>query len=171
MGLLPSRSEKTNAGVSSPNVNEPTYESPPAILPDHALVEVTITLVRLFKGALKNAVESVVTLILNGRKSSATLLKASVICTSVRLDGADKIDWPPLNIVPVTKWPSKSKNIVADAVGKLLNLGTLKPFRVISKPNANSKVDGFFINMVFMIEICLHACKETRCHGIPFATI
>ena len=53
-------------GVSSPHENEPTQATPPAE-PYHAEVTVSITRILLLAGALKNAVESVVTFILKGR--------------------------------------------------------------------------------------------------------
>ena len=61
--------------------------TPPAELLYHADVVVIMTRIRRFGGAAKNFVESVVTLILNGRKSSDTRLNTSVICVAFNPDG------------------------------------------------------------------------------------
>jgi len=59
----------------------------PATPAYQALVGVTTTLMRCAKGAAKNFARSVVTLMLKGLKSSATLLNASVIWASVMAAG------------------------------------------------------------------------------------
>jgi len=118
----PSLSGKTKAGVSSPHVNEPVYETPPT--PGyHELVVVTIILILFVRGAAKNLVESVVILILKGLKSSDTRLNISTICASVKPEGAHDKGAPPFHEVDCTYCPSKSRKMVACAEGKLLNMG------------------------------------------------
>jgi len=51
--------------VSSPQVNEPVYETPPTPV-YHPLVGVTIILILLVSGAAKNTVESVVIINIKG---------------------------------------------------------------------------------------------------------
>jgi len=78
---------------------------------------------RLLMGALRKLVESVVMLMLNGRKSSATERKILVIWASFRLAAAQLKDCPLFHKVPSTKCPSKSRNITASAPERLLSLG------------------------------------------------
>ena len=92
--------------------------TPPAVLPYHDDVVVIITLMRRFAGAAKKFAESVVTLTLNGRKSSATLLNTSVICAESKPDGWHSMTGRlQFQLVPSTLCPSKSRNITDVADG------------------------------------------------------
>jgi len=53
---------------------------------------------------------------------------------------------PPFHKDELTVWPSKSRNIVATALGKLFNLGILKALEEKSSDVAiNNMVESFFI--------------------------
>ena len=57
---------------------------------------------------------------------------------SVNSLGAQKMVLPLFQLVPFTVCPSKSRNIVAVAEGKLLNLGKLNALREIKEVKTNN---------------------------------
>jgi len=82
-------------------VKDVTYAIP-ATPAYQELVGVMTTLILLVIGAAVNLARSVVTLILKGLKSSATLLKASMICASFIVAGKQEKGVPKFHMELLT---------------------------------------------------------------------